>query len=505
MKISFKTGPKGYSLGEIIVVAAFSTIKKNKNIIDAPRWPDAITKAFRTNTASANFTGSKESEFSFSLPDATPIIAVGLGERNKLNFEAVRKAFARIYRCLAKNYSEACIVFDDFIAAKNRTKSLEAAVEGLLLSAYTFETYKKLPQAKMQSVIFHGCKKNTFDPNPQATFKRTDILCNSVNFCRDLVNEPPNVLNSTEYAKRIQKDVQTNLKGVGIKILGKKELQKEKMGMFLSVNAGSAHPPKLIHLTYSPPKATQKTQHIALVGKGLTFDTGGYSLKPSSSIINMKYDMAGSATLYAAFRAAVLTKAPIKLSCFLGITDNAINEHATMPDSIVTSRKGKTVEILNTDAEGRLVLGDVLDYACSHKPDTVIDAATLTGACLVSLGQEVCGLMGNNDALKSQLKKAAKETAEYIWELPIIEEWHKDMESPIADLRNIGNKHFAGTSKAAAFLENFISDNIAWAHLDIAGVANSQSHLPYCSPTGASGLMVRTLFHYLHATRTVKK
>ena len=218
-------------------------------------------------------------------------------------------------------------------------------------------------------------------------------------------------------------------------------------------------------------------------------------------MVNMKFDMAGSATVYGAFRAAALLGLPVKVSCFLGMTDNAVNELATMPDSIVTAKNGKTVEILNTDAEGRLVLGDVLTYASEHKPDAIIDAATLTGACLMALGTEVCGLMGNDDKLKNSLKKAAGNTDEYIWDLPIIPEWREDMKSNIADLKNIGGSRWGGTAKAAAFLENFVGEGIAWAHLDIAGCGDSQGHLPYCPTKGASGMMVRTLVEYIKSQK----
>ena len=196
----------------------------------------------------------------------------------------------------------------------------------------------------------------TAKPSPQEAslktlLRNTQKITESVHFCRDLVNEPPNALHSESYAKTIQRDA-AKLPQVRVKILGKTELKREKMGMFLSVNAGSARDPRLVHLTYSPTGANKKTKHIALVGKGLTFDTGGYSLKPPGSMANMKFDMAGSATVYAAFRAAALLRLKVKVSCFLGMTDNAVNEHATMPDAIVTARNGKRVEILNTDAEG---------------------------------------------------------------------------------------------------------------------------------------------------------
>ena len=267
--------------------------------------------------------------------------------------------------------------------------------------------------------------------------------------------------------------------------------------MFLSVNNGSAYEARLVHLTYTPTKTTSKTRHVALVGKGLTFDTGGYSLKPGASMMNMKYDMAGAATIYAAFRACVLLNSDCIVSCYLGMTDNAINEHATVPDTIVKARNGKTVEILNTDAEGRLVLGDVLDYACEQNPSEIIDAATLTGAVLVALGSEICGMMSNNDKLSNNLLKSAAESDEYLWRLPIIQENHDDIKSHIADLKNIGTAGRAGTITAGAFLEEFIKNNIPWAHLDIAGVGDSQGHLPYCPKKGPSGIMVRTLVNHV--------
>ncbi|MCK5073973.1 MAG: leucyl aminopeptidase, partial [Bacteriovoracaceae bacterium] len=239
------------------------------------------------------------------------------------------------------------------------------------------------------------------------------FVAESVNFGRDLVNEPPNHLNSETMAKQIEKDA-SKLSGVKIKILDKAALKKEKMNLFLSVNAGSHYAPRLVHLTYTPKKATKKTKHLALVGKGLTFDTGGYSIKPSASMVNMKFDMAGAATAYAAFRAAVLCNAGIKISCILGLTDNAIGPEATMPDSIVTGRNGKTVEILNTDAEGRLVLADCLDYTCDQNPDAIIDVATLTGAVLVALGGEICGLMGNDQKLAKKLLDSAGAMDEYM-------------------------------------------------------------------------------------------
>ena len=289
--------------------------------------------------------------------------------------------------------------------------------------------------------------------------------------------------------------------GVKTKILGRAELKKEKMGLFLSVNSGSAKEPRLVHLTYTPKKATKNTKHIALVGKGLTFDTGGYSLKPGASMMNMKFDMAGAATVYGAFRAAVLAQAPVKITCILGMTDNAINSQATFPDSIVQARNGLYVEILNTDAEGRLVLADCLSYASDLKPDYMVNAATLTGAILVALGSEICGVFSNSESWTKSILKAAERADEYAWPMPMIDEFRDDMKSKISDLKNIGGSNFGGSSKAACFLEKFVGKDINWAHFDIAGVGDSQAHLPYCPKKGASGLMVRTLFQLIHSLK----
>jgi len=494
MKFSVSTYSKSDKKGhELIVVPAFKA--KGKKSADTLSWEESFRKAFSKIKASKFFEGTTGQTFSFPLENGTTILALGLGDKGSLSPELLRCQAANICKKILNDHSEVVLKINQFSIEKNFEKSLSSIVQGFLLSAYKFEKHlSSKSEPKLKKVILEVNTQET--KAAKKALQESLIICESVNFCRDLVNEPPNILNSETYAKLVEKDSK-KLNRVKIKVLGKQQLKKEKMGMFLSVNAGSAYEPRLVHLTYSPKKVTKKTKHVVLVGKGLTFDTGGYSLKPSGSMMNMKFDMAGSSTVYSAFRAASLLNSDMKVTCLLGITDNAVNEKATMPDSIVTARNGKTVEILNTDAEGRLVLGDVLSYASDLKPDTIIDAATLTGACLVSLGNEICGLMANSDQLANNLLDSAKEVDEYMWQLPIIEPFRKDMKSNIADLKNIGGSRFGGTSKAAAFLENFVDPKIPWAHLDIAGVGDSQSHLPYCPSKGASGTIVRTLTHFL--------
>ncbi len=496
--------------GVVEVKVSFAASKNLK--IDLIVWPcfqenkgkkksPLFSKSFEKKDTSilkdfSNFTADKDQTFKFYNKQGLPQILIGLGPKEECSNEKMRKIFANLYKKLFTSYSSVQINSSESLYLEDKSQSFQAICESLFMTSYSFNQYKKSSKPDKLKTIIFNFSSSTESKIAQESLHKAEILGRAINFSRDLVNMPPNDLNSETYAKLIEKDSR-KLKNVKIKILGKAELKKEKMNMFLAVNAGSAYAPRLVHLTYTPKKANNKTKHVIFVGKGLTFDTGGYSLKPSTAMINMKFDMAGSSTVYAAFKAAAELELPIKMTCLLGMTDNALSALATVPDSIVTARNGKTVEILNTDAEGRLVLGDVLDYACDMRPDAIIDAATLTGNVLLALGHEICGLMGNNSDLNKKLLEAAKKSDEYVWELPLIPEFSEDIKSTVADIKNIANSRYGGTSKAAAFLSTFVKEDINWAHLDIAGIGDAQSHLPYCPAKGASGLIVRTLVSYL--------
>ncbi|MBT4792960.1 MAG: leucyl aminopeptidase [Halobacteriovoraceae bacterium] len=496
MNIHYDFETKHFESAEVKVLGAYSKGDKVQQT-----WSDKeLVKEFNHTLASKNFTAAAGTSFSFTQSNGATVLIIGMGEKSKVKAEGIRRAIARGYKQFCgKKYNSVALDAASFNAINKLSDTVSLINESINLTSYHYDKYlsKKTEHSFAKICVYINDKK--IKRSLDKVIATSDNITNSVNFARDLVNEVPNVLHSEEYADRIEAEVKTTFKGKGVKlkVLGMKELQKEKMGLFLSVNAGSAYDPRLVHLTYTPKKATKNTKHYALVGKGLTFDTGGYSLKPGGSMVGMKFDMGGSATVYGAFRAAVLNDAPYKITCILGMTDNAVNESATTPDAVVTARNGKTVEILNTDAEGRLVLADCLDYACDLKPDYIIDAATLTGACLVALGTEVCAVLGNNDAFTKKVLTSAKNQDEYMWQLPIIPEWKDDMKSKIADLKNIGSTRFGGTATAAAFLNNFIKDDIKWAHLDIAGVCTSQKHLPYCPASGGSGLIIRSLHHLL--------
>ena len=513
MELTLKLGALDLEANNITVMAAYQTEAKaatkskskaksktkkdDKKKLSLGHLPKEVQSAFADFPAKDHFEGGNGETVIIPLNNKNAVILIGMGDKTKVNPEKIRKTFANFYKDASQKYKEVAIWFDTFLTKGKSEATLKALSESIGMTNYRFDKYKSTKkEPKLKNIVIASKEKKTKLKKWNQILNESKVIAESINFGRDLVNEAPNILHSVNFAKRVVDDAK-GITRVKSKVLGKAQLKKEKMGLFLSVNAGSHYEPQLVHLTYTPKKVNSKTKHIALVGKGLTFDTGGYSLKPSASIINMKFDMAGAATVYAAFRAAAMLDANVKISCFLGMTDNAISSTATLPDSIVKARNGKTVEILNTDAEGRLVLADVLDYACDQKPHAIVDAATLTGACLVALGHEVCALMGNNKKLSGKLLKSAEEVNERMWELPIIDEFREAMVSPIADLKNISSGRYGGTAKAAAFLENFIKNDIEWAHLDIAGIGCDQGHLPYCPSKGASGLIVRTLINFI--------
>ena len=283
-----------------------------------------------------------------------------------------------------------------------------------------------------------------------------------------MANTPPNICTTTFIAQVAKKLAKTSSK-IKLTILEKKDLIKLNMGAFLAVAQGSPQPPKLICLEYNGHNNKTKQPPIVLIGKGITFDTGGNSLKSATSMVGMKYDMSGAATVLGLINFAIEMKLNINIVGIMAVTENMPGGDACRPEDVVTTMSGLTVEILNTDAEGRLILCEALTYCKKFNPKVVIDIATLTGACVVALGQHFSGLFSNNQELAKQLINAGKHSFDRVWQLPLTEEYHKQIESTVADIANIGGPH-AGSITAACFLEKF-AENYTWAHLDIAGTA----------------------------------
>jgi leucyl aminopeptidase len=314
--------------------------------------------------------------------------------------------------------------------------------------------------------------------------KDGEIIASAVNRARDYGNHPSNKANPS-YLVEMAHEV-AKIPKVRCRILGKEEMKQKKMEAILAVSQGTQHPPKFIILEYKG-KPDSK-EWMVLVGKGITFDSGGISIKPGEKMEEMKFDMAGGAAVISAIEAIANLKIVINCVALIPATENLPSSQAYKPGDIIGSAAGKTIEVINTDAEGRLILADALHYAKSYKPKVVIDFATLTGACVYALGTHVSGMMGNDIKLMQKVKQAGEVSGDRVWELPLWEEYSKQIKSDIADVRNTGTGYGGGAITAAAFLQEFISD-YKWAHLDIAGTAWSTEEKPYLGK-GATGVGV---------------
>ena len=358
-------------------------------------------------------------------------------------------------------------------------------LHGLKLKSYSFNLYKSKKEKKLISLNVIG-KKNKFTIKNELRFKAIE---KGTFFARDLVSEPPNVLNPKEYVNRLLK-----LRKLGIKVTTYNEVQMHKLGMhsLLGVGRGSINESFLVTLEWNGNKKDKKAP-LSFVGKGVCFDTGGISLKPAKFMEEMKYDMAGSAVVAGLIQTLAARKAKVNAVGVLGLVENMPGGNAQRPGDIVKAYNGKTIEVLNTDAEGRLVLADALSFTeAKFKPRFMIDLATLTGAIIMALGEEYAGLFSNNDDLSNKLFKVGEKVKEKVWRLPLHENYDKLINSTIADIQNINYSGGAGSITAAQFLQRFVSSKTPWAHLDIAGMAFSKK-AANLNPGGATGFGVRLL------------
>lgn len=376
--------------------------------------------------------------------------------------------------------------------------NIKAFVEGAILGAYSFDRYKsKKKKEGLEEILLaneeYADKPFTLE-NAKKSIDEAKIVAKTTNFVRDIVNTPPNEIYPQSFAK-LAKEVAKE-EDLQIDILDEKDLKKEKMEAFLAVGRASIHPPRLVHLRYTPKKAKAK---IVIVGKGLTYDSGGLSLKPSEYMVTMKADKSGASAALGIVKAAKKLELPVEIHAILGLAENMIDGNAYKPDDVLRAKNGKTIEVRNTDAEGRLVLADCLCYAQEKvEPDFIIDIATLTGACVVALGEYTSGVMGHSDELRSSMLAAAKASGELAAELPFNRYLPKLLESKIADICNISSSRYGGAITAALFLSEFIEEKNKdkWIHLDIAGPAYVEKEWGY-NPYGASGAGVRMVIKWL--------
>mgnify|MGYP006281673589 CR=1 FL=1 len=376
--------------------------------------------------------------------------------------------------------------------------NIKALAEGFLLGEYFFDTYLTTKKKNyLKNIIFARVEYSDDKLDSLAKLKKqikeAEIIADSVNYARDLVNMPPSELTPVKLADFARKLGREN--NLAVQVKGEKYLEKEGMGAFLAVSKASPYPPQLIHLTHKPEKAKKK---ITLVGKGLTYDSGGLSIKPSSGMTSMKADESGASAILGIMQAVARLNLPLEVHGIIGATENVIGKHAYKPDDILKSKGGKTIEVKNTDAEGRLVLVDCLAYAQEKNPDYIVDIATLTGAAVVALGEYTLGILGNDQKLKESLGKAARESGELSADLPFNRYLRPLLKSEVADISNIPSSSFGGAITAGLFLDEFVEKKYKnkWAHLDIAGPAFVEKPWGY-NPPGGSGAGVRMIIQWL--------
>ncbi|MEU0024182.1 leucyl aminopeptidase [Streptomyces sp. NPDC006335] len=426
------------------------------------------------------------------------VVAVGLGGEPEKDSsfapEALRKAAGVAARALsgAKKAAFALPLAD--------AADLGAVAEGVLLGAYSFDAYKengKDPKAKngkapLAEAALLGGKPR--DAKYKAALARAVAVSEELNRARDLINMPPNDLNPEAFAAIVQTAGKEH--GLKVQVLDVKALEKGGYGGILGVGAGSASGPRLVKLSYTSSKAKK---HLALVGKGITYDSGGISLKPAGHNETMKCDMSGAAAVFAAVVSAARLGLEVNVTGWLALAENMPSGSATRPGDVLRMYSGKTVEVLNTDAEGRLVLADALWAASAEKPDAIVDVATLTGAMMLALGSRTFGIMANDDAFRTAVHEAAEEVGEPAWPMPLPEHLRKGMDSPTADIANMGER-MGGGLVAGLFLREFVGEGIPWAHLDIAGPAFNDGGPFGYTPKGGTGSAVRTLVRLAELT-----
>jgi leucyl aminopeptidase len=440
----------------------------------------AVTKAIR-KVWRKEFRGKRNEVLLIPAPDdirPERILLAGLGEKGKASAEVMRQAGGKAAACL-RDAGMKKIALSTFVFPHLDLLPMDF-IEGAVLGLYTYDRYKgekKKKKVSSMSILAKPAEEI------EADLAWTRTLTSSVCFARDLVNTPSNDMTPSQLAKEA---LSLKRKNLSVRVLERKDALRAGMGAYLSVARGSGEPPKFIVLDYGGAGGAP----VVLVGKAVTFDSGGISLKPSEGLEKMKYDMAGGAAVLGVIKAASESRLPVHLVGLVPAAENLPGGSATKPGDVVSTACGKSVEIINTDAEGRLAVADAICYARRFKPRAVIDIATLTGACSVALGSEAIAMMGNDRGLLDIFKKAGESTYERVWEMPLFEEYNEYLKSDIADIKNVGGRS-GSLATSAIFLSQFAGD-VPWVHLDIAGTAWVEKEKPHV-PKGASGVGVRLL------------
>lgn len=404
---------------------------------------------------------------------ADKVLIIGFGKKEEFDHNKMREAVAKAVKKLQQIRAKKAIF--DFDINADYGKS---AVIGAMIADYAYDKYK--------SEKAHHLDEITFANFSQETVEEGIIFGEAMNFTRDLANTPAQIATPQKLAQ-----IASKLEGIETKVFNKEEIARMGMGAYLAVGQGSVNPPEFIHMKYTGKNVKKK---IALIGKGICFDSGGLDIKPASSMLTMKDDMSGASCILGVMKALAKLQPDIEVHGLIAACENMPSGSSYKPGDILTAKNGKTIEVDNTDAEGRLTLADALCYACELNVDEVIDIATLTGACVVALGSHISGIMGNDDELIERLIETGKETGEKLWKLPMDREYFDSLKSDIADMKNTGTR-MGGASIAGVFLQEFVKDT-KWAHIDIAGTAYIEKPQKEFI-AGSTGAGVRTLLNYI--------
>jgi leucyl aminopeptidase len=485
---TLRKGSPDKTRADVVVIGVVRTPKGLQAAPGGERVASAYGRTFAPLLSTIGFTGKVDEVAKVPTAGAirSPLlILVGLGEARDVDAVAVRRAAGLALR----NVSNAASVALALPAVDEH--DVRAVVEGSMLGGYSFSTYKTAPERSgpVEVVVLTDTARSK---GSQRAMETARIVSEATALARDWVNTPPGDLTPELFAAAVVAEHRSRKPAkVKVSVTDDAALLAKGFGGIIGVGQGSANPPRLVQLSYSPRGATA---HLALVGKGITYDSGGLSIKPSSAMTTMKCDMAGAAAVVAATFAIAELGLPVRVTAYAPMAENMPSGSATRPGDVLTMYGGSTVEVLNTDAEGRLVLGDALVLATESDPDVVVDVATLTGACQIALGDRVAGILGNDDALVEQTVAAGARAGEALWPLPITPEMSEKVrnDSKVADLMQHNTSGYGGALYAAAFLQQFVGEH-RWAHLDIAGPAfNDRGPFGHV-PSGGTGFTVATL------------
>lgn len=495
MKCQVKEGLVAQEATDVLVIGGYeneNALPKTHQALD-----DALGGQLRELRETGEFSGKNQQAVLIHTRKALPakrVLLLGLGKKKDVTLDRIRQAMGtackKVRQVGAHTFAVPALGADAVKAPV--TAIAQAMVEGAVLGRYRFTHYQadnEEPSKEIRTMTLLASRANQVS-GMKTGARRGEASANATWFARDLCNHPANVMTPS----RVTQEAQTIAKefNINLTVLERKDQEKLGMGGMLGVARGSQEPPKFIVLEYSGGK--KKDRPVVLVGKTITFDSGGISLKPSENMEQMKADMTGGAEVLGAIRAAAQLRLRINVVGILPATENMPGGRATKPGDILRMLNGKTVEVQNTDAEGRLVLADGLAYAARFNPQCIVDIATLTGACIVALGQFAIGMMGNDAALKADVKKAGEQAGERVWEMPLWEEYFEQLKSDVADMRNIGGRG-GGMITAGMFLSKFVGD-CPWVHLDIASTDWSSSERPYIGK-GPTAIGTRLLVQWL--------